>query len=163
MNVNDIITTVGTLLTSVIVAYLGYRSSVDRKETKKIRQLREKLEAEREKNEEERRKTLDNTLTTLQHGIDDVNKKVDGVNTKVDGLDTRFNAEVRANCKQQADISKLTKYIKHTNECNKAVANLVTALAEGLRDQHLDGNITAAVAKYRKFETDALHDPYNDL
>ena len=36
------------------------------------------------------------------------------------------------------------------------LAQLVMVLAEGLRDQHLDGNITRAVEKYRKFEADAL-------
>lgn len=53
-------------------------------------------------------------------------------------------------------FATLTALSELNGQYTHELAQLVMVLAEGLRDQHLDGNITRAVEKYRKFEADAL-------
>ena len=58
------------------------------------------------------------------------------------------------------DAIKVAQHqLEDTNgQCTGELAQLVMVLAEGLRDQHLDGNITRAIDKYRKFESEKLKD-----
>ncbi len=49
-------------------------------------------------------------------------------------------------------MTKLSATTSLNGRCTSELAQLVMVLAEGLRDQHLDGNITRAVDKYRTFE-----------
>ena len=54
------------------------------------------------------------------------------------------------------NFATLTALSELNGQYTHELAQMVMVLAEGLRDQHLDGNITRAVEKYRKFEADAL-------
>lgn len=58
------------------------------------------------------------------------------------------------------EISSQQQMLQASNringKCTRELAYLVTALSEGLRDNHLDGNITAAVNRYKKFEHEIL-------
>ena len=61
--------------------------------------------------------------------------------------------------------NELRRTIRHIMKMNRLngqytheLAQLVIVLAEGVRDQHLDGNITRAITKYRHFESTALGD-----
>lgn len=58
------------------------------------------------------------------------------------------------------EISSQQQMLQNSNKingkCTRELAYLVTVLSEGLRDNHLDGNITAAVNRYKKFEYEIL-------
>lgn len=75
--------------------------------------------------------------------------KIKEVKDSVDALDHRLDT-LQGKVEQTATLNKLNG--RYTNE----VAVLVTALAEGLRDEHMDGNITAAVNRYQSFESRTL-------
>lgn len=53
-------------------------------------------------------------------------------------------------------VAKLSATTSLNGRCTSELAQLVMVLAEGLRDQHLDGNITRAVDKYRRFEASEI-------
>lgn len=63
-----------------------------------------------------------------------------------------LNEELRRTIKHIMQMNRLNGQYTHE------LAQLVIVLAEGVRDQHLDGNITRAITKYRQFESTALGD-----
>lgn len=56
------------------------------------------------------------------------------------------------------DQDHLTKASQLNGRYTHELAVLLMTLSEGIRDQHLDGNITRAIARYRKFEQEMVGD-----
>ena len=61
------------------------------------------------------------------------------------------------NVVQYEAIRSLNRSTRLNGQYVHELAQLVMVLSEGMRDQHLDGNITRAINDYRKFEADALN------
>lgn len=97
----------------------------------------ERKATERKLAETEREK-LNASLIEATEAIKKAKEEVDSLQTAMEQI------------RQLATISSLNG--RFTSE----LAQLVMALAEGIRDQHLDGNITSAVARYRNFELTEL-------
>ena len=66
-----------------------------------------------------------------------------------------LNRVVRELSSQQIQLAASNRI---NGQCTHALAKLVMVLAEGIRDNHLDGNITAAINDYKQFEHDILAD-----
>ena len=56
----------------------------------------------------------------------------------------------------KADLRVLSAYMKDNVQNVTELSRVVITLAEGMRDRHLDGNITAVVASYRAFQEKQL-------
>lgn len=120
---------------SILIFALGIWYTV--KESKKKKQ--EKIEFELE---ESKRRQLKSEIDSLSDTINELAETVKQLQDSVQNIS--------AVQKRLISINRLNG--RYTNE----LAQLVMTLAEGIRDQHLDGNITRAVMHYRKFESSAL-------
>lgn len=81
-------------------------------------------------------------LSTLENMINRTTEQLDRLSDKVDSLTT--------------SQSKITSMNRLNGRYTHELAQLVMTLSEGIRDQHLDGNITKAINKYRSFEEHTL-------
>lgn len=119
------------------------------------------LSVERKNKERDRTRNMadqleDQKRNELKASMQDAADKLDKATAQINDLSDKLeqyslqNEELRNTVNHIATLNKLNG--RYTHE----VAQLVMVLAEGIRDQHLDGNITRAIAKYRKFEQDAL-------
>lgn len=122
-------------MTPFIILGLGWYYNAQQKKTKKAEDTEVKLESMKES-------ALN---SNLQQAIDKLN------NATANSADLKnIIHDLSDNVNALAAMNRLNGQYTHE------LAQLVMVLAEGLRDQHLDGNITRAVEKYRKFEADAL-------
>lgn len=125
------------LLTPFAVLWLGWYYNRQQKKAQESKDAEQKLEAlEREKTSKEIQDALD-AIKVAQKQLEDT------------------NALVRS---FQGELSSIIAANNLNGQCTGELAQLVMVLAEGLRDQHLDGNITRAIDKYRKFESEKLKD-----
>lgn len=106
----------------------------------------QKKEKKAEEDKKQLKELQDKTIT------DDLNKAIESLNKATsETIDFKKTVEsLRSDFETMAVMNRLNGQYTHE------LAQLVMVLAEGLRDQHLDGNITRAVEKYRRFEADAL-------
>ena len=123
----------------VIITVRGERSKKLEEAEKKAAKL---AQAEREKD-------IDQKLKDLSDKID----KIDGC---VSGVETQVVALQKADEDTLADLRELTQHMRINGNYIHELSKIVTVLAEGMRDQHLDGNVTAAVTAFRTFERDTL-------
>lgn len=137
-----VVSVIGGIASPIIVAFIAARSEITAKNNKKLQDL-EKKEKQREKDEQQARfDTIDKNITEIS------------ANLKTISEDLRSISE--HNESQDMSIQSLNKMMRINGQYIHELAQLVTVLSEGMRDQHLDGNITKAVSNYRKFETRAL-------
>jgi len=129
-------------LCTVFVAFITVRGE----RSKKIEEL--KKETER-KAQEEREKKLNEKLEALSEKLDKVDERIDGLEKQVGELQ-------KADENTLKDLRELSLQQKVNGEYIHELSKIVTVLAEGMRDQHLDGNVTKAVTAFRKFEQDTL-------
>lgn len=124
-----------SILTSIALMGLGWYYAHQKSKSDELKKLEKK-------NEEKKNKEL---TEKLNNAIDRINEVSENAETTKDTLDSlaRDLAEVE-------NLSKLNGQYTHE------LAQLVTTLSEGLRDNHLDGNITRAVERYRAFESKAM-------
>ncbi|MCM1230081.1 MAG: hypothetical protein NC489_08110 [Ruminococcus flavefaciens] len=134
------------LLTSfagpIIVAWFTAKMNKITKDNAEIKRL------EDEKKEREK-KDLDDRLDGIAKRLDDIDKLTAGMSSSLGELtdvDETFSDRVDAIMKQQKLIGQYTHKL----------AQLVITVATGMRDQHLDGNITHAVDQYHEFEQKTL-------
>lgn len=85
------------------------------------------------------------------------------INEKLESMGGEIQRLTETLERYHSENETITKSLQHITGLNRTngrytheLAQLVMVLAEGLRDQHLDGNITKAISKYRKFETNTL-------
>ena len=72
-------------------------------------------------------------------------------------MDSRIEELQKHNDEQDEAIATLSQATRMNGQYVHELAQLVMVLSEGMRDQHLDGNITKAINRYRKFESDTLN------
>ena len=139
----SVVTVIGGIITPIIVAVIGVRSEVATRNSKKAAKLEKK---EKELEQQELKTQLENistSITNTNNNLLDLKRQIDTL-TEHDGL-------------QDDMIEALTKSTRISGQYVHELAQLVMTLSEGMRDQHLDGNITKAISKYRKFESDTLN------
>lgn len=131
-----------SFLSPILVVIVTVRMERTRKADARIKKLEEE-----KKNREEQE--LNNTIRTLQNSIDAVSKQLDDTEKRLASMQ-EYDRIV------QTSIEELKTSHKISTEFTQELAQLVTVLAEGMRDQHLDGNITRAISSYREFQEKKL-------
>lgn len=140
--IKDTIVLLIQLATPFAILYLGFRDKKKEKDEAKLKQL------EREA-AEGKRKELNTMLEDSAKALQEARQQIENLSGNL----SNYSKEIVATKKQLSHVAALNKMNgRYTHE----LAQLMMVLAEGIRDQHLDGNITKAIAKYRKFESDAL-------
>ena len=134
-NTFDILSLLISIITPVMILVFGWIYTANQKKSEKI----EKLENQVDDSEASK---LKKQLATIEDLCRANSSAIDALNRVVRELSTQQN---------QLQISN-----KINGKCTRELAYLVTALSEGLRDNHLDGNITSAVNRYKKFEHEIL-------
>ena len=131
-----------SFLSPILVVIVTIRMERTRKADARIKKLEEE-----KKNREEQE--LNNTIQSLQNSIDAVSKQLDETENTLASM-REYDRFV------QSSIEELKTSHKISTEFTQELAQLVTVLAEGMRDQHLDGNITRAISSYREFQEKKL-------
>ena len=122
-------------------------------------------------------KIMDAKDTTIRELTDHVNNlednnldsRLDEVESDIEGLKDQFSealdkftatiGEIKDVIDEfKEDQDHITKASQLNGRYTHELAIMLMTLSEGIRDQHLDGNITQAIARYRKFEQDVLGD-----
>lgn len=88
-------------------------------------------------------------------------KKLDNITSSLNEITVKLEKSEKFDEATLKDLHKLWDMNRLQCQNQAALAELVMTLAEGLRDQHLDGNITAAVEKYRAHEQTTLQSVLN--
>jgi vacuolar-type H+-ATPase subunit I/STV1 len=136
------ITTLLSASTPFIILLLGWWYNAQQK--KKAKQEKDQQEAAALKKQVDRDE------------IESLRKQIEGAVSKLNDATNELSKTQAANGELLRTVQSLSNMNRLNGQYTHELAQLVMVLAEGLRDQHLDGNITKAVAKYRKFEEDAL-------
>lgn len=131
-----------SVLTPLILGIIGLRAEWSSKKAAKLKQL-EQQEREREK-------------TELNEKFDKLNSRLDQILADTGGIHLEIEALKAQNQSQDSAIQTIALTNRINGQYTHELAQLVTILAEGMRDQHLDGNVTRAIDAYRKFEARAL-------
>ena len=131
-----------SFLSPILVVIVTIRMERTRKADARIKKLEEE-----KKNREEQE--LNDTIRSLQNSIDAVSKQLDETENTLASM-REYDRFV------QSSIEELKTSHKISTEFTQELAQLVTVLAEGMRDQHLDGNITRAISSYREFQEKKL-------
>lgn len=131
-----------SFLSPILVVIVTIRMERTRKADARIKKLEEE-----KKNREEQE--LNDTIRSLQNSIDAVSKQLDDTENTLASM-REYDRFV------QSSIEELKTSHKISTEFTQELAQLVTVLAEGMRDQHLDGNITRAISSYREFQEKKL-------
>ena len=129
-------------ISTVLVAIITVRSE----NNKKVEELRKQQD---QKEREERQKKLDDKFEELSGKIDALAGRIEGVEKSVESLQRTDKAT-------KDSILEMSRQQHVNSEYVYELSKLITVIAEGIRDQHLDGNITNAVTAFRKFERDTL-------
>lgn len=120
----------------------------------------------RDKREEANKKTADDKEKERKEQIDNQTQKIDDLIVDISELKKDMVQYHQVNLDAIKKINALAGAGEMTSTKLSELASVVMVLAEGLRDQHLDGNITKAVEKYRKYESDTsnamLHNAFTD-
>lgn len=138
----DLIQAFLSFLSPILVVIVTIRMERTRKADARIKKLEEE-----KKNREEQE--LNDTIRSLQNSIDAVSKQLDDTERTLASM-REYDRFV------QSSIEELKTSHKISTEFTQELAQLVTVLAEGMRDQHLDGNITRAISSYREFQEKKL-------
>lgn len=141
MDLNTI-SVIGGILSPIIVAVIAARNEYMAKNNKKLQEL----EKENKKLEDEK---LKDTLNKISANVASVSESVSSVESNLKELSDKGEMQDNA-------IRTISKMMRINGQYIHELAQLVTVLSEGMRDQHLDGNITRAINNYRKFESKAF-------
>ena len=163
MTTFEIVIKVISCITPFALLIMGwvYTSAIrkrDKREdaNKKLEEEKKAAEKKEQEEKEEKREQL----------IKDQNDKIDALAQDIASMKVMIEEAHKADLQTDKKINRLAISGDMTSTKVSELATVVMTLAEGLRDQHLDGNITRAVEKYRKYESDTLtrvvHDAYTD-
>lgn len=128
------------------------------RDMKKINSRLESLESDRS--------SISESIEELREGMDKVIRIILEDREIIEKLNSNFDNDHKNLLKMNDKLDELFDRIENQNEnlrnlstnlhnCiiyTQSVANVVTALAEALRDNHIDGNITKSIAEFRKKE-----------
>lgn len=126
----------------IIVAWFTAKMNKTAKENARIKELEEEKRENERLALKARMDKFSDDLTALSRQVSELSEAVDGL-TRVD---EKFGEKVDAIARQQKMIGKYTHKLAH----------LVITIAGGMRDNHLDGNITSAIDDYHQFEQETL-------
>ena len=122
--------------------------------------------SKRDKREEANKKTVEEKEKARKEQLDNQTKKIDDLIGDISDLKKDMAHYHQVDRDTIKNINALANAGEITSTKLSELASVVMVLAEGLRDQHLDGNITKAVEKYRKYESDTsnamLHGVFTD-
>ena len=135
----DTISVIVNAITTIVVAVIGVFSARSAKRSAREKKLQEELAAKKKQDEDEK-------FERLRKAVDDLAKAVER-------LEESVNSHNR-------EINRLSKLSKAEIDYTKSISNVINALAEGLRDNNIDGNVTRALESYRKFESSQLETMY---
>lgn len=134
-----------TLLTFASpIAVLIISANIERRQRKETDAKEERQKADAKRDEETKKLIADLTadIKTIKDQLESVNETIQALQ----GYDKTVKEDLH-NFSQSQQIN--AQYVHE-------LAELVMTLAEGMRDQHLDGNITRAIASLRSFEHTTL-------
>ena len=126
----------------IIVAWFTARMNKITKDNAEIKRLEDEKTARDKKELDDRINMLVEQVEKLQQLTSTSQEALQ----KLEGVDEKFDERFDTIADQQKLIGQYTHKL----------AQLVITVATGMRDQHLDGNITRAVDQYREFEQETL-------
>ena len=138
MNTADLtvnLSSILSLITSVLLMAFGWYYAHQKSKSDRLKKAEEEIEETEKKELTEKLNSAINRINEVSEGAEDTKETLDSL--------TR-------------DLAQLEKLSKLNGQYTHELAQLVTTLSEGLRDNHLDGNITRAVERYREFESKAM-------
>lgn len=135
-----------TCFVPVIVAVIGYLGIRYQKRSEKEKKLREELEAAERKKNDEMMERIEASILSISTRIDSVAEAVNDVQDET--------------TRQRGEIDKLAAFTQLNLEQNRQISGVVTAVAEGLRDNNIDGNVTKALERFREFEDTQMNELY---
>ena len=110
------------------------------------------------KNETEQRKRereeLVRMITQLDNKVDNLAEKVNNLEGDLGTLTGTVETMQKLDECVRSDLAVLGEYHKCNTGHIQKIGEAVIALAEGLRDNHMDGNITSAVANLKAYEAE---------
>ena len=133
---------IGSIITPIVVAVIGVRGEINVRNNRKIQELEQ---AAKQKEKEERTKQMN-----------DLKAQLEGLSSQIKSISSDISEIKTHNLDQDMAIEELSQSTRMNGQYIHELARLVTVLSEGMRDQHLDGNITKAINEYRSFESNAL-------
>lgn len=133
-------------ISAIIVAVIGYFGVRNATRSAREKKLQEQIEADEKRRSAEAQDQIIETLEKLSGRVDDLAKTLIKIQ--------------KDNEHQNHDIDQVSKLSKIGMDYTRSISNVVTALAEGLRDNNIDGNVTRALETYRAFESKQLHAMY---
>ena len=145
-NVWDVCVTLGQLASPIIVIMLTRKHTREDKAEEKSEAAQKEAAAKADKQKE-----LINAINTLTTKLDENKNDIDKVSQDL----RQYRDE---NNKLQQNLNHITMLNRMNGRYTHELAQLVMVIGEGIRDQHLDGNITKAIVKYRSFESSVLGD-----
>lgn len=131
----NVFTAIMSIVTPLIILVLGWKFTLSQKKNDKIETLEGKVDDAEANKLKRQLETIEDICKANSSAIDALNRIIREISSQ----------------QTQLQISN-----KINGKCTRELAYLVTALSEGLRDNHLDGNITSAVNRYKKFEHEIL-------
>lgn len=124
---------------TIVVAVIGYFGVRFTRRSAEEKRLQEQLDSvEKQKAEEQ---------------MDEILQAIKDLSGRVDDLAVNVETIKRDNDRQQHNIDQIAQLSKIGMDYTRSLSNVVTALAEGLRDNNIDGNVTHALESYREFES----------
>jgi len=135
----NVIITIAQLASPFLLLWVGYIHTHREKRQEKAEKAQSDAEAIRYKNLLDAIEQVTQSLKTTQTDIDSLRKDLDQYREDLETL--------------SGEISHVAALNRLNGRYTHELAQLVVVIGEGVRDQHLDGNITKAISKYRQFES----------
>lgn len=132
----------GSVVTPLLIAIVGIYAEFNRRKASKLKKLEEESKARKEADEEKK--------------FDDINASIKEVADDLKEVKREMGILKEQNEIQDKSIRAVVSTNQINGRCTYELAQLVMTLSEGMRDQHLDGNITRAIDQYRRFESGTL-------
>lgn len=127
---------------AISVAYINVKAYHNRKQEKEDLVTQQKLQTM----EKERLSTI----------INDIYDKIDNLGKSIDHIQKSLHIMNEQNDENKKTIEKLNQLNEINGHYTHELAELVTVIAQALKDNHFDGNITNAIARFRKFESNTI-------
>lgn len=132
----------GSVVTPLLIAIVGIYAEFNRRKASKLKKLEEESKARKEADEKKK--------------FDDINASIKEVADDLKEVKQEMSILKEQNEIQDKSIRAVVSTNQINGRCTYELAQLVMTLSEGMRDQHLDGNITRAIDQYRRFESGTL-------
>ena len=149
MSVIEIIKDIVLPIVLMLLGWLyGKYTKINAAKDEMIRNLQDQVDHMEDSN-------LDDRLDKVESSIEEL-KTRQADNT--DSISQSVNGLIEAISELKEDQDHISRASQLNGRYTHELALLMMTLSEGIRDQHLDGNITRAITRYRKFEQDVLGD-----